>query len=60
MYEAKQWKENSTYMAPMVIINDLHVFVGDVVTISTGGSQDICGKVLHFYQLVRCFITNLN
>jgi hypothetical protein len=57
MYEAKQWREEVTYAAPMTFINGLSLFVGDFVTIATtDGSQEWCGKILEFFQLVRSWL----
>lgn len=55
MYEAKRWREDSRFQAPMAISSKCHVFVGDFVSFFTGDTDGL-GKIKKFYVKV-CYVS---
>ena len=59
MFEANRWHSDPLYQAPMAIVGDEHVFLGDIVHLQQG---DRYAKVRKFLTMVRQLIqiyTNL-
>ena len=51
MYQGQRWNDHPLYHSPMIQINGLSVFVGDLVAVRVG-SDVLYGKIIKFYKEV--------